>query len=251
MWVDLQLRRLVSHLDRPYRLYAHLDGEAVAHAHRFDEWFPGERVHHYKKLDHLAARICAQAADDDVLMFLDGDAFPIADLGEVIDAMLADHPLAAVKRTEIFGDPIPHPSFCVTTPRFWREIGATWAGGYEWRDTLGEFRTDTGANLYKLLEDTGVEWLPLLRTNKRDLHPVLFAVYADLVYHHGAGFRRQLTRPDQLEVEQETRKLAPGEHADRVRKRLTAKRMQRNRRLSMEVYEEARNDDEFWRRLLY
>ena len=31
--------------------------------------------------------------------------------------------------------------------------------------------------------------MPLLRSNRRDLDPVYFALYGDIVYHHGAGFR--------------------------------------------------------------
>src|SRR5215210_6124730 len=110
-WIDLQLERLARWLDRPYRLYAYLDGDAAAHAARFDEVvLPDERVGHWKKLDELGAAICAQAGPDDVLLFLDGDAFPVAALGEPLERMLAAHPLAAIRRTENFGDPFPHPS---------------------------------------------------------------------------------------------------------------------------------------------
>ena len=82
MWVDLQLRRLAAHLDRPYRVHAYLEGDAAAHADRFDEPLLAEKIPHWQKLDDLAARICAQADPDDVLLFLDGDAFPVAALGE-------------------------------------------------------------------------------------------------------------------------------------------------------------------------
>ncbi len=252
MWVDLQLSRLAENLDRPYRTYAYLDGDALAQADRFDEWFPGEKVHHYRKIDDLAARICAQADDDDVLVFLDGDAFPVADLGAALDTMLAGHRLAAVRRREILGDPIPHPSFCATTVGFWRDSGATWVGGYRWLDDVGNFITDTGANLLKLLDDMHVDWLPLSRTSTRDLHPVLFAVYGDLVYHHGAGFRRVLTRPDLVEIEEEVKRLcADGASADELRERLTHERMRSNHELSLRIYELARADNQFWRHLFH
>jgi hypothetical protein len=38
--------------------------------------------------------------------------------------------------------------------------------------------------------------MPLLRSNTADLHPVWFAVYAEHIYHHGAGFRRRVSRVD-------------------------------------------------------
>src|SRR5919198_425248 len=50
--------------------------------------------------------------------------------------------------------------------------------------------TDVGGNLLGLLEARGIEWYPLLRTNKVNPHPLQFGVYGDLVYHHGGGFRR-------------------------------------------------------------
>ncbi len=135
---------------------------------------------------------------------------------------------------------------------FWRDSGATWARGHRWRNARGKLVTDTGANLLKLLEDTNVDWLPLSRTNTRDLHPVLFAVYGDLVYHHGAGFRQALTRPEQAEIAEEVKRLcADGASADELRERLTRERIQRNGELSVRVYEEARADDQFWRRLFY
>jgi len=37
----------------------------------------------------------------------------------------------------------------------------------------------------------------LLRTNGSKLHPLFFAIYGDIVYHHGAGFRgNALSRAD-------------------------------------------------------
>ncbi len=253
MWIDLQLRHLTAHLDRPYRLYAYVEGDAAAHTERFDESLvPTEKIPHWKKLDDLAERICAQADPDDVLLFLDGDAFPIADLGVGLDRILAGHPLAAIRRRENCGDSFPHPSFCATTPRFWRDSGATWIPGYRLPDTRGKPRTDVGGNLLKLLEDEQVDWLPLSRTNLRNLHPVLFGIYDDLIYHHGAGFRRTLTRVDSWEIEDEARRrCGAGEVPEELLERLTNERMNRNVELTLSVYREALADDEFWRRMFY
>jgi hypothetical protein len=252
-WIDLQLQRLAARLDRPYKLYSWLDGEAAAHADRFDEAIvPDERVGHWKKIDELAALICARAAPDDVLLFLDGDAFPVADLGGPLEQMLAEHPLAAIRRTENYGDPFPHPSFCATTPRFWQETGASWVGGHQVVNSRGESFTDTGANLHLLLEQQGIDWLPLSRTNARNLHPILFGVYDDLIYHHGAGFRRTLTRTDQIDIEEQAAAMTPaGEVTEELRERLTQERIERNRELSVQVYDAALADESFWRRLFY
>jgi len=86
----------------------------------------------------------------------------------------------------------------------------------------------------------------------RNLHPVLFGVYDDVIYHHGAGFRRTLTRLDMIEVEEEARRQsADGDVPEELFARLTHEHQHRNIDLTMSVYREALADDDFWRRLFY
>ena len=101
----------------------------------------------------------------------------------------------AVRRDENLGDPQPHPSFCATTVGFWRDIGGDWRGG-EWVNAAGMTVCDAGGKLLHTLEERGVDWMPLLRTNTLDLHPLWFAVYGHRIYHHGAGF--QVTRAERV-----------------------------------------------------
>ena len=122
-------------------------------------------------------------------MFIDGDAFPIAPIGPFLRDKLERYPLVAVRRDENNGDPQPHPSFCVTTAGFWRGLPGDWRRGHTWTNPQGKQVTDVGGNLLGLLEDAGIEWYPMLRTNKVNPHPLQFGVYEDLVYHHGGGFR--------------------------------------------------------------
>jgi len=250
-WVDVQLGYLGRHVAAPYRVYAFLEGEACAHAARFDVAMEGGG-RHSENLNALARRIAAEAAPDDVLLFIDGDAFPITGLAEPVARMLAERPLAAVRRAENDGDPQPHPCFCATTVGFWQEIGGDWSAGHHWQSATGEWQTDVGANLLRTLEERGVEWTQLLRSNRRNLHPLLFGVYADLVYHHGAGFRETLTRTDSREVRARLAVLAS---TDEERRRwlweLRKERKAQNSRLGAEVYERLRSDDGFWRELFY
>ncbi|MBJ7514128.1 MAG: hypothetical protein JHC94_07385, partial [Acidimicrobiia bacterium] len=53
----------------------------------------------------------------------------------------------------------------------------------------GDRLTDVGANLLGNLLERGIEWRPLLRSNKFNLDPLWFGIYGDVVYHHGAGSR--------------------------------------------------------------
>jgi hypothetical protein len=110
--------------------------------------------------------------------------------------MLAEAPLVAVRRDDNFGEPIPHPSFTVTTARFWRELGSGWASGPEWIEPDGRMASDVGARLWADLARREIAWRPLLRSNAVDLHPLWFGIYGDLVYHHGAAFRRPISRAD-------------------------------------------------------
>lgn len=187
-WIDLQLRYVKRFIDGPVRVYASLEGIDPSWAGRFHRaTFDGGS--HPEKLNALAEVIQAEAADDDLLVFLDGDAFPVASVRPVLDEVLARVPLTAVRRDENVGEPIPHPSFCATTVGFWREIAGDWRDGYSWTTTTGVLKTDPGAELLRTLTERRIEWHPLLRSNTTDLDPLCFAVYGDLVYHHGSAFR--------------------------------------------------------------
>ncbi|MGH2863765.1 MAG: hypothetical protein ACRDJX_00790 [Solirubrobacteraceae bacterium] len=165
-------------------------------------------------------------------MFLDGDAFPIADPLPVLTAGLARAPLVAVRRAENLNDPQPHPCFCVTTVRTWRSLPGDWSLGPAWRSGAAESVSDVGANLLRTLELSQTPWLELLRTNGSKLHPVFFAIYADVVYHHGAGFRGDaLSRVDLQQLKEET---AEQESAPVVGQGLRAAVMRARRRGRMQ-----------------
>jgi hypothetical protein len=196
-WIGVQQSYLRRHLRSPYRVYGWLNDVPAATPEAFHYVCRDPVDSHAVKLNRLAEVIGLQAAADDVLVFLDGDAFPIGDLESLIAQKLPAHRLIAVQRLENNGERQPHPCFCATSVGFWRSIGGDWSKGHEWRDHSGTLVSDVGGNLLGRLEAERVDWFPLLRSNKRNPHPVLFALYHDLVYHHGAGFRpAPLTRDD-------------------------------------------------------
>ncbi len=195
-WIEPQLSYLERNVGAPYRVFASLNGiddGAVAARFHFAADLSGT---HAEKLNELAAVAMDQSDPSDVLMFLDGDAFPVASLARWVADTLATYRVAAVRRDENFGDPQPHPCFCVTTAAFWQEIGGDWRPGRPWVNDVGTTVADVGGSLLAQLQERGVEWLPLLRTNTRNPHPLLFGIYAHRVYHHGAGFRSVPTRVD-------------------------------------------------------
>jgi hypothetical protein len=200
-WVDLQLRYLQRFVPAEFRVYAFLDDLPGDHASKYHFAAADPAASHAVKLNLLADRILQEAAsEDDWLVFVDGDAFPIADLVAYAAPKLRSYPLLAVQRLENNGDLQPHPCFCLTTVGFWRSIGGDWREGYAWRNLQGKPVTDVGGNLLGRLLETGTAWYPMKRTNRRDRIPVSFGIYDDAVYHHGAGFREGTTRVHILEV---------------------------------------------------
>jgi hypothetical protein len=274
-WIDVQSRYIGRHLSAPHRVYADVEGiDEGAYAGRFHHVadlaatraFENPIFSHTEKLNALAAEIGRQASTDDVLVFLDGDAFPIAPLDAFLEANLSRYPLAAVRRSENLDDIQPHPCFCATTVGFWRQIGGDWNPGWTWRNAAGREVTDAGGNLLARLRERRVDWYPLRRTNRRGLHPLWFGVYDDVVYHHGAGFRGGLCRRDREAIGRVPEpppdpppgagileRLLWGLRARRwyvVDKRPVVRRerraLERNRKLSEHVYGRLQADDRFW-----
>jgi hypothetical protein len=272
-WIDIQLRYLDRFLPQPYRVYAFLTDIAPGQESKFFYSSSEPIKPHAVKLNLLADLVRFSAADpSDPLIFIDGDAFPIAPLEPLIRARLGRHRLIAVQRHENLGDLQPHPSFCITTVGFWQDIGGDWKPGHQWRDVHGKLLTDVGGNLLGLLEQAGVDWYPLLRVNTRNLDPILFGLYGDselgaMVYHHGAGFRNAPERVARLRggepILEVTFRAKAIDHLlrylEEVRKGLVrvhpVERMER--RLANRLYElsepiiaRMNQDEEFWRELI-
>jgi len=179
----------------PFKVYAVLDRIPSEFRSRFDRVVDAKGSHE-GRLNLLAAEIAADAKPTDTLVFLDGDAFPVADPIRAIRDALTSTTLLAVRRDENLGDKQPHPCFCAIEVQKWQGIQGDWSSGYEWTDDSGKTTSDVGGNLLGILERNQLSWTPLLRTNKRNDHPVWFGVYGDIVYHHGSGFRRPHSRAD-------------------------------------------------------
>jgi len=198
-WVDIQLEYLRRHICEPFRVYAFLNSLPADHRSKYYYSSTEEIKSHAIKLNLLADMVALQTTErSDWLLFLDGDAFPIGDVVPYAQGILKNCPLLAIQRRENGGDIQPHPSFCLTTVGFWKEIAGDWNEGFTWHDQAGQQVTDVGGNLLRILNNNGIPWHPMLRTNRVDLHPVWFGIYDNVIYHHGAGFRRPLARIDVL-----------------------------------------------------
>lgn len=206
-WIDPQLRYLERNIEEPFRVYAALEGIDAGEWGKF-HFAADLKGTHPDKLNALADIVYEDSDPDDVLVFIDGDALPVRPIAQWMRRALDDYPLVAVRRDENLGDPQPHPCFSFTTPGFWRSVGGDWRKGGTWTNSLGDTVTDPGGNLLHILNERGIEWLPLLRTNTFDAHPVWFAVYDHRIYHHGAGFRSRESRVD-LQADKDIATTAP------------------------------------------
>lgn len=198
-WVDIQLKYINQNINQPFRVYAFLSGYAAEHKSKFFYSCDEPIKEHAIKLNLLAKTIelCAES-DSDPLIFIDGDAFPVNPMDDFIKKTLNENLISAIQRLENVGDIQPHPSFCITTVGFWKKINGDWKEGYEWITEQGTPRTDVGGNLLKILLDNSMNWKPLLRTGQITNHPVMFGIYENLIYHHGAGFRAPMSGYDRI-----------------------------------------------------
>jgi hypothetical protein len=193
-WIEPQLRYLRRFAPCDTQVWASLDGIERRGLFDHETSLDGR---HASKLNELARLVSAAAAPDDHLLFLDGDAFPVAPLAPVL---AAGAPRIAAQRRDP-PVPVPHACFCLTTVRLWNDIGGDWsAGSYYWegsgREAVGQV-TNVGALLKVRLAEAGVEWVALHPMNRRPSYPLsAFNVFGDdalgpVVYHHGAGFRER------------------------------------------------------------
>jgi hypothetical protein len=266
-WIDIQLRYLHRHLPPPFRVYAFLNDVPEHHRQKFYYTSIEPIVEHAIKLNLLADIIGFSADhDDDLLVFIDGDAFPIADLAPFISSpVLKSRRLAAIQRSENGGDIAPHPSFCITTVGLWRRIKGDWKAGYRWRNSNGDLVSDVGGNLLEILERHHIDWHPMLRSSRSDRHPLLGGIYDDLVYHHGNGFYQGTGRGLKARVQSEAKASFRGRLLDllpnsgvglRMKRRFhpvyaaTERLRRENAALNDALFERLVNDDSFFRTLL-
>ena len=194
-WIDIQLKYFKENIKNTFRVYAFLNDIPSEHEPKFYYCSTEPIIPHAVKLNVLADIVWFNAVSpDDWLIFIDGDAFPIADIVTFGEEHLRKYPLLAIQRKENSGDIQPHPSFCLTTVGFWKSIRGDWKPGHQWLNDQDRLVTDVGGNLMKILNENHMEWYPLTRSNTINWDPLFFGIYDDLIYHHGAGFRRPWER---------------------------------------------------------
>ena len=266
-WIDIQLRYLERNLDQPYRVYAWIDEGMRGQASKFFYATDVAVDRHELKLTLLGDLVAHAAADDDEIMFIDGDAFPIAPIGPFLRDKLERYPAGGgptgreQRRSSASSVLLRHDRRVLAWPA--RRL-APWAHLDQSAGQAGDRRRRQPARAAS--SSAGIEWYPMLRTNRVNPHPLQFGVYEDLVYHHGGGFR--LTAGGRLwraSVEDKLNSTLRGRLASRlpadgiggrIRKRIDPLRRYRRTlgaelaRVNEQVFELIQRDDEFYRQLI-
>jgi len=250
-WIQTQLSYFRKSLASPFRVYAWLNEVPPVPPGTFFYTCYEAVIQHATKLNLLADMICLSAQDDeDIIIFVDGDAFPIGDIEPFLRQKIERHKLVAVQRLENNGDIQPHPCFCATTVGFWRSIKGDWNQGYQWTNKAGNPTTDVGGNLLKILTDNRTDWYRILRSGGLTEHPVLFGIYEGLVYHHGAGFRNPVTRGDMANFKvtwlDRVRAVFPSRVERVTRRRMRKKMGIANNVVSEQLYQQIVKDPDFF-----
>ncbi len=255
-FIDVQLRYLQRHVEPPLRVYAFLNHLPAGHDGKFFYTSDAPLKSHAVKLNLLADMICFAAdSDDDWIVFLDGDAFPVAPLRPALTEPLREHGLVAVRREEK-GALQPSPCFCVTTVGLWRRLGGDWQRiGRATNENRAQRSpsADVGGRVLRALDREGIDWYPLLRTNTWNPHRLFHGVYGDLIYHHGAGFRPRIDRADRARL-RDARGSLSARLADRLPTTGWGRRLRRRlhpvQRLKREILvEQDRLDDGLYDRI--
>lgn len=190
-WMNIQLKYIKKYITIPFRLFMYHTDCGKIPPHIKKETFFIENTHeidHGAKLNKLGNEITRIAeSDDDVIVFLDSDAWPISN--KIVDVLksVPSKKLIAVRRDDNDSYKFPHPCFCAITVGTWKTIQGDWRKG----NTV-----DVGCVMAEKLIQNKIKWTPIFRTNVYNPHPVLFGIYGDIVYHHGAGCRSPKTRVD-------------------------------------------------------
>ena len=160
-WIKVQEEYIKENTKEPYKYIQHLVTDGANHLRSLTRM--------YNKIKEL------KPDSGDMIVIMDSDAFPISeDWVKKTEELLIGNKFASVQRLEnpLHYREYPHLSF------------TAWYYG-EMPDM--EFRWTSMCPYVCGWEE--MKWAKILRTNKVNLHLQLYAIYGDMIYHHGAGSR--------------------------------------------------------------
>lgn len=149
---------------------------------------------------HIVVETCydrfvkPQLNDDDIVVYMDSDAFPIDFWDEAVENNLKDHDISAVYRYEDRGllqpdqyYPWPHLCFFAFRKKA-RDL-------YGFIHEVPDGFPCPGFTMCDMIREKGIKVKEMLRTNKFNSHNVMFGIYDDIIYHQSSGSRAIVGRP--------------------------------------------------------
>lgn len=151
---------------------------------------------HQKNLSALTRRLVEESPKpDDVLIVLDGDAFPVCPMSSKIRAWVENLPLVTIELTQRlkknYTEKMINCAFMVCKWQFFTQrflkVG--------WRPTQHPGCRDTNGAMNLRLWKLGIDITRLRRSNIVEPLWPYFGIYGGCVYHNGIGFRGPPIRP--------------------------------------------------------
>ena len=197
-WVDIQKKQLEKFVDEEYKVYTRLGENFDKHKDKFDGALEG-KGHWTESMGVLLDFIHQNAKPNDKVLLLDSDAFPIKPISSFMNEKLKDYPFVSCQEPEHEIDntrKIPHPMFMLFEAKHILE------GDLEpYLNTIIDHGTGTWWDgVIDWLSKNNYDYYPIERSNQVNLHPLYFGVYENMIYHHWAGSRKMITRPDRRRV---------------------------------------------------
>jgi len=203
-WLDLCLQKLQASLVfRPFHVYIWNNNYADEPLRRslmalpwvtYVEAAPYERLADPHAVPLQRLYTLARADSAEIIVALDSDAHPLRPdwLAQLVTALEDGAVLAGVWRDELSEGiaPYVHPSCLATTVDFIERHNLRFDRLRSSRDTE---QHDTLSHFTRAAQAANLPISPLRRSNVNNFHRLMGGVYGDLVYHHGAGTRQQIS----------------------------------------------------------
>jgi len=206
-WSKLQLDSIKKHMKLPYKLYSiysHMSESKYEYwREHYDVFLVKEKGKHIHKNGNyhltdghrdIIPYIIENSNENDIFIRLDSDALLVGDIDVNFVDKIKKHKFIAVREPQHEWDLnyiTPHPSF-YAFPIKLLKMGL----GTMLSEIIDDGHSNWWGGVVNWLNENKINWLPLNRTNKLNLHPLFFAIYDDIIYHHWAGSRDMITRPD-------------------------------------------------------
>jgi hypothetical protein len=189
-WVDTQLEFFKKNIKSPYRVYTILGENFNTHKDKF--YFAEEgKIKHYHALERLRKILKNEPTnDEDTVIVIDSDAFPIKPIDDYLHNHLKIFEFLAISEPKHNYKPLPiQPFECFYAFKY--KFFEKYNFKFKYQPGIHSNWIDWMINWFK---DKNIEWYPLNRTNKVDIHPLYFGIYDDIVYHHWGGSRNRVSR---------------------------------------------------------